>query len=179
MKVVLVVEGKSDANRLRPFIDCEFVVTNGSVVSRETISYIKELSKQNDIYVLTDPDFPGQKIRSIIEKEIPSVSHLYVKKEHAIKGKKLGVCECDDEEIKHALSFIKKEKKDEIKGNLTPSDLMELDLMYGDNSKKRRLFLMERYPIGYCNSKTLLNRLNSLNIKKEELIKTLEEYHDC
>ena len=179
MRPIIVVEGKSDANRLKAFIDAYFITTNGSEVSRETISYIKELSTFKDIYVLTDPDYPGQKIRSIIEKEVPNVINLYVRKEHAIKGKKLGVCECDDEEIKRALSLIKETKEEDKIGTLITSDLLDLDLINGKDAKKRRMFLMIRYPLGYCNGKTLLKRLNSLNISKDVLKKTLEEYHDC
>ncbi len=179
MKPVLVVEGTSDINRLRPFIDCEFVSTNGSEISRETILYIKELSEKRDIYVLTDPDFPGQKIRAKIEEEVPNCHHLFVRKEHAIKGKKLGVCECDDEEIKRVLSFIDQKKNNETLGNLTQEDLLNLDLTYGNNAKQRRMFLMECFPIGFCNAKTILKRLNSLGITKEDLQKALEDYHDC
>ena len=43
-KDVIVVEGQSDVNKLRLLIDADYVITNGSEISRETIEYIKTLS---------------------------------------------------------------------------------------------------------------------------------------
>ena len=63
---VIVVEGKSDVAFLSNFINAQFVTTNGSEISKETIEYLKTLSKNKDIYVLTDPDFPGERIRKVL-----------------------------------------------------------------------------------------------------------------
>ena len=45
MKVdgVIVVEGKSDIAFLSNFIEAEFVITNGSEISKDTISYLKKI----------------------------------------------------------------------------------------------------------------------------------------
>ena len=66
VKPVIVVEGTSDVNKLSLLVDADYVVTNGSEVSRETLRYIKELSKTRQIIILTDPDYPGERIRNII-----------------------------------------------------------------------------------------------------------------
>ena len=99
LNVVLVVEGAMDQVFLSEFLDCDFVQTNGSEVSRETIEYIKEASKTREIVILTDPDSPGNRIRSRIAEEVPSCKHAFVRKEHAIKGKKVGVAEASKEEV--------------------------------------------------------------------------------
>ena len=41
---VIVVEGKSDVAFLSNFIDTEFVTTNGSEISKDTIEYLKKIS---------------------------------------------------------------------------------------------------------------------------------------
>ncbi len=178
MKPVLVVEGKTDVIRLQQLIDAEFIITNGSEVSRETILYIRDLSQKRPIYVLTDPDYNGEKIRAKIIQSAPLVKHLYIRKEFASNGKKLGVCECREEELLKALSFIK-ETDEKSQETLVFQDLMELNLTYGNLAKKRRYFLTNFYNIGHCNAKTLLKRLNALGVTKESLKKSLENFYDC
>lgn len=56
---IIVVEGKTDVELLSSYIDAEFVITNGSAINEKTINYLKSVDR--DIYVLTDPDFPGKK----------------------------------------------------------------------------------------------------------------------
>lgn len=178
MKPVLVVEGTSDVNRLRNLVDCDFVITNGSALSKETLDYLKELIKNRRVIVFTDPDYPGQKIRQTITQEIPNVEHCYIRKEYAVKGKKLGVCECDKDELLRALNQI---LGHEIKGNLkatniTNKDLLKLKLIGETESLKRREYIANIIPIGRTNGKTFLKRINQLNIEKEKLYKWMEEY---
>ena len=61
---VLVVEGNMDKQLLEQYIDGDILITNGSAVSDEFISMLKELSKTRKIIVFTDPDFPGKQIRT-------------------------------------------------------------------------------------------------------------------
>ena len=165
---ILVVEGKSDVSYLSNYIDAEFVITNGSDVPMSTISYLKEASKTKDVIVLTDPDFPGKQIRNVLDNEIPGLKHCFVSKEKSIKHGKVGVAECDIDEVLKALENSFTSKK-EIKGNLTASDLYFLGLSGSDNSLELRNKISDKYHLGYNNTKSLLNRLNSLGISKEEL----------
>ena len=182
MKPVIIVEGTSDINKLRNLVDADFVATNGSSVSRETIEYIKRLSIDRTIILLLDPDYPGMRIRRILQKEIPDAKNAYVRKELSIKGKKLGVCECDDQEIMRALNEIYNWdfKVDDEKFNFLKSiDLLNLGLI-GECSVKKRDYLSRIIPIGKANGKTLLKRLNQLRISKEQLIDYLKEFkNDC
>ncbi|MCF0117157.1 MAG: ribonuclease M5, partial [Bacilli bacterium] len=41
----LVVEGKMDVAFLESFLDTNFITTNGSEISKDTINYIKEMKK--------------------------------------------------------------------------------------------------------------------------------------
>lgn len=163
---IIVVEGKTDVEFLSSFIDAEFVITNGSAVPQETIDYLK--SSKRDIYVLTDPDFPGSKIRDTLNKEIPNLKHCFIKKENSIKRGKVGVAEGQKEEILESLKNVYVETESPI-GTLTTVDLVELGLTGKDDSAFKRKVICEKYHLGHCNAKTFLKRLNNSNITKEEL----------
>ena len=49
---IIVVEGVHDVIKVeRAIPNCHCVITNGSEISKETIEYIKELSKNNNIRI--------------------------------------------------------------------------------------------------------------------------------
>lgn len=169
---VLVVEGKMDHDFISSFLDCDIVITNGSEVSRETIEFVRKLSQKRKVIVLTDPDFPGKRIRDILNQEIPGLYNAFVPKELCIKGKKVGIAESNKKAVMEALShLIKNETKEN--NNLTFEDLFDLGLMGKDDSKKKRKIIQDYFHIGECNGKTLLHRLNMLGVSKEELGKVL------
>lgn len=178
MKPVIVVEGTSDVNKLQNFIDADFVITNGSAVSRETINYLKELSLTRKIILLLDPDYPGMRIRSILQNELPDALNAYVNKELSVKGKKLGVCECDKDEIIRALNevYLWDSKEKQVENRIETKDLFDLLLIGDFSSSERRKFLSNKLPIGKVNGKTLLKRLNQLNISLKELKNIMKEY---
>lgn len=168
LPIVLVVEGTSDKAFLSNFIDCEFVLTGGSAISRETIDYLKEIGKQKQIVVLTDPDYPGQQIRSRIIEEVPEASHAFVRKEKSIKHGKVGVAESEKEEVLLALSHIVPGVCPDL-GNLTISDLFDLGLSGYPDSVIKRKKVSDSLHVGEGNAKTFLKRINALGIKKERL----------
>ena len=171
---VIVVEGASDKALLENFINTEIVLTNGSDVPCETIEYLKALSKNKEIVVLTDPDSPGKRIRDVLDKEIPDLLHAYIPKEKAIKKGKVGVAESDPDTILEALNHLCPAPKKEIKGNITYSDLVELGLVGCEDSSLKRDKVGKKLHIGFGNGKTFLKRLNSLGITLEELKETCE-----
>ena len=168
LSAILVVEGAMDQAFLSNFIDCEFVQTNGSAVSRETIDYLKEASKT----ILTDPDSPGNLIRSRIAAEVPTCLHAFVRKEHSIKGKKVGVAESTKEEVLLALSHLVPAPHDV--GGLTMTDLEELGLSGNANSVELRDRVAERLHLGHVNAKMFLKRANALNLTKEDLRRAID-----
>ena len=95
---VLVVEGKMDKQLLEQYIDGDIITTNGSAISDDTISLLKELSKTRRIIVFTDPDFPGKQIRNKIDSEVDCI-HCFIEKSKAIRGKKVGVAETNIEDL--------------------------------------------------------------------------------
>ena len=126
---ILVVEGKTDVAFLSNYFDCEFVITNGSEISNDTISYLKNAKSKKEIIVLTDPDSPGKRIRDILDANIPGLKHCFICKEHAIKHGKVGVAECDIDEINRALGAPFKSNLPNDP-SISPDDIYELGLIY-------------------------------------------------
>ena len=89
MKVneIIIVEGKTDTQVLKSFLDVDTIETGGSAISKETLDYIKTTSLTRDIIVMTDPDFPGKQIRDKIQQVVPNCKHAFVHKKDAIKKK--------------------------------------------------------------------------------------------
>ena len=167
IKEVIVVEGKSDKQFLETFLDADFLLTNGSAIDGFDKEYLIELSKTRGIIILTDPDYPGQKIRNEISSYLPVCKHAFVRKENSIKKKKVGVAEASKEEVLYALENVVTFDNSNV-GKLTSTDLFLLNIS-GSNSSINKEKVINHYHLGHCNSKTLLKRLNLLNVSKQEL----------
>lgn len=170
-KQIFVVEGKNDVAKLRNiFPNIDVVSINGLEIDENVISYLKKISSTHEIILCMDPDYPGKKIRTRLEQEIKNVSHVFLDRKSAISKnkRKIGLEHIDDkiliQELKKVVKFT------DLKGTLEMSDLYELGLIGFDNSKELRLELTKYLEIDNCNGKRLLNRLNNLNINKDELI---------
>ena len=175
MKKLIVVEGKTDIDFLSSFIDADFYSVNGSAVSDNDVEFIKSYLEKGEVIVLTDPDFPGYKIRTYLNERIPALKNAYVRKEVSIKGRKVGVAESTKEEVLRALKnakvFIDKNSNESI---ITMSDLIELGLVGSDNSFKLRKIVSENFHLGFTNGKSLLKKLNMLEITKDQIIEVLK-----
>ena len=169
---IIVVEGITDVSFLSEFIDAEFVTTNGSEIPEETIKYLQNSQEKRDIFVLTDPDSPGKKIRDTLDQFIPNLKHCFISKEHSIKKNKVGVAESTKEEVLKALANYIETKKDEI-GTITHSDLNKLGLEGREDSSKNRQKVIDKYHLGFCNAKTFLKRVNYSHLTLEDLKKCL------
>ena len=169
---VIVVEGKSDVAFLSNFIDTEFVTTNGSEISKDTIEYLKKISSTKEIYVLTDPDYPGDRIRKILDENIEGLNHCFINKENSIKHGKVGVAESTIQEVENALKNAVK-TKDHKNGIITMNDLVKLGLSGSEKANIKRNEISKKLNLGHCNAKTFLKRINYCNIEIEELKKHL------
>ena len=74
VKEVIVVEGRDDTQRIKLAVDADTIETNGSAIDREVIDQIKHAQAKRGVIVFTDPDFPGEKIRKIISREVPGLN---------------------------------------------------------------------------------------------------------
>lgn len=163
IKEVIVVEGKNDTLRLQSFFDCETIETHGLGLSKETLDYIKEVNEKRGVILFLDPDSPGEKIRKRINDYIPNLKNAFVFKEDAKTSKKVGIEHASKEVLEEALNNLVTYK--DKSNNLTMLDLYNLGLMGQSDSESKRLKLAKKYHIGKCNAKTMLKRLNLLDVK--------------
>lgn len=168
IKELIVVEGKTDLIFLKSFLHADIVITNGSEISKKTLDFIKEANKKQGVIILTDPDYPGIRIRNIISEYIGDCKHAYIEKSKAIKGKKVGIAETKKEDVINALKNVVTYKKDNVK-HINEVDLYELGLLGKNDSKSKREKVCEYYHLGWCNAKTFLKRVNMFGLTIEEI----------
>lgn len=177
---VVVVEGKDDTIRLKQFFPgIETIETNGSAVSDEVLSQIRELSKKREIIVFTDPDFNGERIRRIVTDAVPSAKQAFITRkegEPSKSGNSLGVEHASKEALVAALKDLHEVKA--VKNKISPEQYRSLGLSSGANSKKLREQVGIKLRIGYGNSKTFYQRLNTFGVSYEDLVKAIKEVED-
>lgn len=169
INALIVVEGKTDIDYLESFIDAKFYKVNGSAVSKKDIEFLKNAKNTLDIVVLTDPDFPGMKIRDYLNSQIDGLKNAYVRKEFSIKNHKVGVAESTKEEILNALANCITFNKNTYTKNVTENDLFEIGLLGKENSALLRKKVAETLHLGLGNAKSFLKKVNMVNITKEKL----------
>lgn len=169
IKEIVVVEGKSDTALLKKLFEVDTIETHGLALSADTLTLIKEASKSRGIIVLTDPDFPGRKIRDQIQKVVPNCKHAFVAKKDAVGKKKVGVAEAKEEAVIAAIENVV--TFDANQESISWKEFLDLDII---GNKERRLMVYELFNLGYGNVKTLFKRLNMVGITKEEIIRRLE-----
>lgn len=173
MNKVIVVEGKSDVNKiLSVFPDAYCIITNGSEININTINEIKILLKNNLVYLCLDPDGPGNKIRNIIlenlknEDSISNLINVYANQEKAISKnkRKVGIEHMSEADIKELFKFEYKLKN--TNSTITYTDIYKIGL--ADNRVKRKE-ICDKMNIGYCNAKQFVKKLNMFGIDLNEV----------
>ncbi len=177
IKEIIVVEGKDDISAVKRAVDAEIIATNGYGLTQKTIDLIKKASENRGVIILTDPDFPGKKIRNIISSQVKNCKHAFISTDKAKKGNNLGVENASPEDILEALQNARAEIVSE-RCEFTQSDMLNLDLVGSDNASKRRSELGEVLGIGHCSAKQFLKRLNNYGITREELETAVDQFLD-
>ena len=170
IKEIIVVEGKTDTAIIKKLFDTDTIETHGLALDDKTLDYIEEVSKGRGIIILTDPDYPGMKIRNRIIERIPEAKHAFVDKKDAVGKKKLGIAEAREEAIIEALKNVVTFSN--TKESISWEEFIELDII---GSKETRQKVYDAFHLGYGNAKTLFKRLNMANISKEDVLKMLNK----
>lgn len=177
IKEVIVVEGKNDTMKINQAVDAYTIETNGSAINQETLDQIAHAKDKRDVIIFTDPDYPGERIRRIVDEKVPGCKHAFLTQNEARdkKSKKnnLGIENASIETIKQALSRVY-EVEQQSEMQITKNDLIKYGLIGSSRSKERRQALGESLRIGYANGKQLLKRLSMFNISKDDFIKEIE-----
>lgn len=163
---VIVVEGKSDSNKLKQLFDVETIETTGSAITSECLKMINNcLSRNIEVVFLLDPDVMGNKIRQKLNLMFPNVTNAFVQYKDMIKDKKkIGIAETRDEILMHILTKIQF-KKDKT-SDLIWQDMLDLDLIFNKELKQK---ILDLYHLPSVNNKTFFKYLRILKVTKKEL----------
>ncbi|MBU3228371.1 ribonuclease M5 [Clostridium algidicarnis] len=172
IKEVIVVEGRDDITAVKRAVDAEVLAVGGFGINRSVIDKIKEAQKRQGVIILTDPDFAGEKIRSIIAKRVSGVKHAYISQAEGTKDGDIGVENASPETIIRAIKKAKCEIKDKVI-TFTIADMMNYGLVGNKKSSLKRDKLGKELGIGYGNSARFISRLNSFGIEKSEFLEAL------
>ena len=177
MRTIIVVEGNKDKQVIESFFHGEIITTNGSDIPRGTKNYLLQLSllPETQIIILTDPDGPGIKIRSILNDLLPNAVNVHIQKDKAIKGKKIGVAETSVEDIKLALEKLVPNYQYTVNTDITTNILRKHNLTGSSKSSLLRKKLSEKLSIPESNAKSLCKILNSLAYTEDSLTTLLKE----
>ena len=166
---VVIVEGLHDLERLkRIYPDMDILITNGSEIERN-LPEIIEISKKREVILFLDPDYPGERIRKILNKYIPNAKHAFLKKDLAISKnkKKVGIEHAKDSDIIDALNNVLSVSNSNDLVSL--NDLYKLGLIGEENSSKLRNEICLKLNLGHTNAKTFLKRINMFGITVKQL----------
>lgn len=169
IKEIVIVEGKTDTQLLKELYDVDTIETHGLALNDKTLELIKEASLTRGVIVLTDPDYPGLKIRNQVDQVVDNCKHAFVDKKDAIGKKKLGIAEANKEAVKKAIENVVTFSKHAE--SITWQEFISLDII-GD--KKRRMKVYDFFHLGYGNAKTIFKRLNMVGITKKMIEEKLE-----
>ena len=168
---IIVVEGKDDTTAIKRAVGADTIETNGSAISDETLRRIAHAQQKRGVIVFTDPDYPGRRIRAIIEERIPGVKHAFLAKEKTIakNGRGLGIEHASDQDIRDALRNVYTvNASGHFKERITLEDLMLARLIGHPRSKERRNRIGDILNIGMTNGKQLHKRLIMFEISEEQ-----------
>lgn len=187
VKEVIVVEGRDDTAKINQTVDADTIETNGSAVGKSVIEQVRHAQAKRGVIIFTDPDYPGSRIRHIIDQAVPGCKHAFLPRDEALAknpdNKSLGIEHASAQAIKHALQGVYS-LSDESYYEIEREDLIAAGLIGGANSRTRRERLGELLQIGHTNGKQLLKRLTMFQITRNQFEEAMsqilqEENNDC
>ena len=128
--------------------------TNGSAINQETLDVIRHAQESRGVIVLTDPDFPGDKIRHTIRDNVPGVKHAYLDKERQRTEEVKLVLNMRMLKTLEALMHVSS-PFEEAEETIDKSVLIDLGLIIGKDADADEI-LGRKLHIGHSNGKQLL-----------------------
>lgn len=166
-----MVEGRDDTAKIRLAVDADTIETNGSAINKETLARIKHAKEKRGVIIFTDPDYPGERIRHIVDQAVPGCKHAFLTQSQARAknpvNKSLGIEHASIEDIRAALKDVY-ELADIDETDIEKADLVAYGLIGGPKASWRRKRLGELLQIGHTNGKQLLKRLTQFQITKQQ-----------
>lgn len=83
MDAVIIVEGKNDRNQLKRVLDDTIPIycTFGTPGTQQLETLIKQVGHRQ-VYIFTDNDSSGKRIRGILSDLFPDAEHIYTRKSY-------------------------------------------------------------------------------------------------
>lgn len=182
IKEVIVVEGRDDTTKIKQAVAADTIETNGSAVNQEIINRIQHAKQKRGVIIFTDPDYPGERIRHIVDQAVPGCKHAFLTRDKARAkhpdNKSLGIEHATYEAIRKALSDVYELTDDMHESDIDKETLIRHRLIGSTDAAKRRDRLGELLQIGHTNGKQLLKRLTMFQITEaqfEQAIRQLDE----
>lgn len=168
---VVIVEGRDDTKRLKQFFPgLETIETNGSEVSEQTLTEIKNLAQKRELIVFTDPDYNGERIRRLVTAAVPTAKQAFITRkegEPTRRGNSLGVEHASKQALERALADLHESQPEP--SDITREKYFALGLGMGPNARKLREKVGIELGIGYGNAKQFLRRLRMFGITYSQL----------
>ncbi len=176
IKEIIIVEGRDDTAAIKKSVEAVTIETHGYGITRKTWELIEKAYEQTGIIIFTDPDHAGRQIRKKLTERFPNAGQAFLDRSDAEKDGDIGIENASAESIRAALSRAHC-TLEELSGKeqLTVQDMMEYGLTGYADSALRRKNAGKSLGIGYCNSRTFLQRLNKFGITREELENALQD----
>ena len=180
----IVVEGRYDKNTLSQVVDAPILQTDGFSIMKDKVllALLQRVAKTRGLIVFTDSDGAGFVIRNFLKSTIPAeqLKHAYIpdisgkepRKRTPGKEGKLGVEGMTPEIIRMCLeragATIEGEEAKERSLQITKSDLFDMGLSGGPDSKAKRLALLKLLEMPeHMSANSMLQALNLLYTKDE------------
>ncbi|WP_010531227.1 ribonuclease M5 [Lentibacillus jeotgali] len=171
IKEVIVVEGRDDTSKIHQSVEADTIETNGSAVNASVIKQIRHAQAKRGVIIFTDPDYPGNRIRHIVDQAVPGCKHAFLPRDDArarhSHNKSLGIEHASAEAIKTALRSVYS-ISEKGASDISREDLILAGLIGGSKAASRRSRLGELLQIGHTNGKQLLKRLTMFHITKDQ-----------
>ena len=167
LKEVIVVEGKSDIQRIQQAIEADCIATEGFTLRKGVLDAIRVAYEKRGIIILTEPDTAGERIRRFLTKKFPQAQHAFVPRDEAFANDDIGIEQASPESIRKALSVLRVESL-EPSNEFSMADLVRYDLTGFPKSAELRARLGAQLGIGYGNGKQFVYRLNHYGISRQE-----------
>ncbi|MDO4176255.1 MAG: ribonuclease M5 [Bacillota bacterium] len=174
IKETIVVEGRDDTAAIKRSVEALTIETHGYGIRQETWDLIAKASETTGIIVFTDPDHAGEQIRKRILERFPDAGEAFLERSEAEKDGDIGIENASPESIRKALEKARVREKNAAE-SFSQKDMFRWGLTGTSEAAKRRTELGKSLGLGFANSKTFLQRLNSFGVSREEIEKALRE----
>ncbi|MGG1312206.1 toprim domain-containing protein [Cohnella laeviribosi] len=81
MDVAIIVEGKNDKSRLARVLSPEIpIYCTFGTLNTERIEALRRAVRDRQVYLFTDPDASGRRIRGVLSDVFPDAEHIYTRR---------------------------------------------------------------------------------------------------